>query len=559
VRAAAVVVAIVPQGLALMIVVTYAAAALRLIGKGALVQQANAIESLGHVEVRCLDKTGTLTTNRVVFAEAHPFKVSGDEFGRLLGDAIASASDRNRTAEAIAAAFPGQIRHIVDEVHFTSALKWSAVAIDGAAGQGVFVIGAPDILAPALQAGTDLGPTVATWTAQGKRVLLFAHRPICHRLHDDSGEARLPKDLIPLGLLAFVDELRPEARETLRRFAELGIRLKLISGDDPRTVAALAAQAGFPEAIHLVSGTELEEMNDAEFAMAAREATIFGRTTPQQKERLIRSLRDQGRYVAMIGDGVNDILAIKRANLAVAVRSGSPATRGVAALVLLDDSFAALPPAFAEGQHVLGGMHDVVGLFLTRSIAVTAVILGAILAGAPFPITPKHNSVLALFAVGVPTLALAAGAQPVSPRGRLFRAIAPFLVPATLTIAPVDLTVYLLWWRVTDDVEIARTVLTTTLIGCGFLLILFVQPPAHFWVGGDTYSGDRRPAAMAAGLLVCYLGVLVVRPLRETFELSRMSGLDLLAIASVLAAWTLLVRWVWRGRWFERLFDLDGG
>jgi cation-transporting ATPase E len=542
-----------------MIVVTYAAAAVRLIGKGALVQQANAIESLSHVEVLCLDKTGTLTTNRIVFVEARPFGLGGDEFAKLLGDAIASASDRNRTAEAIAAAFLGHARRLVEEVPFTSALKWSAVAIDDGSDRGVFVTGAPDILAPSLQPHVDLGPEIAAWTTEGKRVLLFAYRPDCQGLRDESGEARLPANLIPLGLLAFVDELRPEARETLRRFAELGIRLKLISGDDPRTVGALAVQAGFPEPIDLVSGHELDAMSDDEFAAAARDGTIFGRTTPQQKERLVQTLRDQGHYVAMIGDGVNDILAMKRANLAVAVKSGSPATRGVADLVLLNDSFAALPPAFGEGQRILGGMRDVVGLFLSRSLAVTAVILGAILAGAPFPITPKHNSVLALFAVGVPTLALAAWAKPERPRGRLLRAIAPFLVPAALTVAPVALTVYLLWWRVTGNVEIARTVLTTTLIGCGVLLVLFVQPPSRFWVGGDEFSGDWRPGVMAAMLLLGYLGMLFIRPLREMFELSPMTGPDLLAIAAVVAGWVLLVRWVWRGRWFERLFDLNGG
>jgi cation-transporting P-type ATPase E len=551
VRAAAVVVAIVPQGLALMIVVTYAAAAIRLIGEKALVQQTNAIESLSHVDLLCLDKTGTLTTNRLKLVELHPIGIDEEQLARRLGDVAASMADRNRTAAAIAEAYPRDPCGATDEIPFSSDRKWSAISLD----QSWYCLGAPDVLAASTQPNDDLEPVIEEWTARGRRVLLFTAAPADARLRDGD-QPRLPAEQTPLGLIALEDELRPEARETLAKFSDLGVAPKIISGDDPRTVAALATQAGFPGPINLVSGPELEELDDEAFAQTARMGTIFGRTTPKQKERLVQSLRDQGKYVAMTGDGVNDVLAMKRANLAISFRSGSPAARGVADLVLLNDSFAALPPAFSEGQRILGGMGDVVGLFLIRSLAVTAVILGATLAEAPFPLTPKHNSLLAFFALGVPTLALATWARPRRAGEGLLRVISPFVIPAVLTITPVAMAVYLSWWRVTDDMASSQAALTVTLVSCGLLLIPFVRPPAPFFVTPRSQGIDQRVAWLTAALFVLFLAVVTIAPLRDAFELARLTIPNLATIALVLIGWTLFVRWTWRSRWFERSFAL---
>jgi cation-transporting ATPase E len=230
----------------------------------------------------------------------------------------------------------------------------------------------------------------------------------------------------------------------------------------------------------------------------------------------------------------------------------------VADLVLLEDSFAALPPAFGEGQRILGGMRDVVGLFLARSVAVTSVILGATLAEAPFPLTPKHNSLLAFFALGVPTLALAAWAKPARAGERLLKAIAPIVLAAMLTIPPVALIVYLSWWRVTDDIESSRTALTATLIGCGLLLVLFIRPPAAFWVTGEAPAGDRRPALVAGLMAIGFLATLQVGAMRRSFEVSELTPNNFATIALVLIGWTLIVRAELRGEWHQRLFGLTG-
>jgi cation-transporting ATPase E len=265
VQIAAVIVALVPQGLFFMTTVTYAMGAVRMAGKGALVQQSNAIESMSHVDVLCLDKTGTLTTNRIKVHAIHPLGVTEDELGARLGDFVASASSGNRTAEAIGAAFKGMARRVKEQATFSSERKWSAIAFDDGSLHGIYVLGAPEMLEPQLSSpsavrvadggGLGWGPR-DDWTAQGLRVLLFAYRPEIVALFDANGEPQLPAALMPLGLVSLSDELRPEAQATLVSFAEAGIQIKIISGDNPQTVAALARQAVVSREAQAVSGLD---------------------------------------------------------------------------------------------------------------------------------------------------------------------------------------------------------------------------------------------------------------------------------------------------------------
>jgi len=347
VQTATVIAGLVPNGLFFMVIVAYAMGAVRIMGRGALIQQSNSVESLSNVNVLCMDKTGTLTANRITFHDVYPIGIDKDELEHLLGDFACSASVTNRTSEALAAALDGQVRHILDDVPFSSARKWSAMTFSDDTRRGVYVLGAPEMLIPHLQENGALPDQAAVWADAGLRVLLFAYHPEVVFLHDSQQQPVLPA-LTALGLVSFSDELRPEAESTLAKFAHAGIALKVISGDSPHTVAALARQAGLSGSPGVVSGMDLAGMDDARFEQAALDATIFGRVTPQQKEKLVNSLRKHGYYVAMIGDGVNDVLSLKKANLGIAMESGSSATRSVADLVLLHDSFAALPHAFLE-------------------------------------------------------------------------------------------------------------------------------------------------------------------------------------------------------------------
>lgn len=592
-RMAAVIVGLIPNGLFFMISIAYAMGAVRMAGRGALIQQSNAIESMSNVNVLCLDKTGTLTANRIHFFQLDPLNADEAELRRLLGAFAASVSAGNRTSEALRAALPGEKHSVADEVPFSSARKWSALVFDDDDQRGLYVLGAPEMLRPFLQENADLGDKIHQWADGGLRVLLFAHRPEVTPLHDSLGQPQLPPGLIPLGIISFSDELRPEADKTLKGFAEAGIRLKIISGDNPHTVAALARQAGLTGDIRVISGPELDEMDEIELSKAAEETTVFGRITPQQKEKLVETLRARGYYVAMIGDGVNDVLSLKKAHIGIAMQSGSQATRGVADIVLLNDSFAALPPAFREGQRIVSGMQDIMRLFLTRASYMALIIIGAAVIGLGFPFTPIHSSVLSLLTVGIPTLALAAWARPAQRKAGLIRSVGHFVLPAAMTLALFGLSVYMLYYTVLlngglgvssfssaqDLIEletvrglpmreifaqaeqsalvVSRTVLTSLLMFGGLLLVVFVEPPVRFFTGGDELSGDWKPTILAALLALVYVAILLVPGLRRFFDLAPLGLRDAAIIGAALLLWAFLLRLVWRARLFERFLRLD--
>ena len=554
VRAAAVVVSIVPQGLALMLTVSYALGAVRLAGQGTLLQQANAIESLSHVDVLCFDKTGTLTTNRLTWHATQPIGVPKDSLEAALGDYAASTAAPNRTIEAIAAAFPGRARPVRREISFSSTRKWSAIQFDD---DTAWVLGAPDVLLRALAADASLEATLERWTAQGLRVLLLARGG---SLPSDTGiEPHLPADLAAAGVIAFRDELQPHSAEVIQHFGDAGVTLKIISGDHTETVAALARQAGFGHGreLRLVSGLDLATMDAGERAAAARDGDIFGRITPDQKRDLIRDLQEQGRYVAMVGDGVNDVLALKQAQLGIAMEAGSQASRAVADVVLLGNAFTVLPAALQEGQRIVRASQDLLKLFLSRSLSMAVVILGAGVLGAAFPLIPTHNALPAFLTIGIPTLALAAWARPGPAPGVLLRSVLPFAIPAALSIGAVEGLLYITYLRTTGDIDHARTVLTTAAVLCGLLLILFVEPPTRAWTGGDTQSGDWRPVALVVGMLAIFVGMML-SPAAQTFlELAPLSPVDLAVILPVVGAWAVGLRHVWRAQLMRRWLGLQ--
>jgi cation-transporting ATPase E len=556
VQATAVIVSLVPQGLFFMVTIAYAVGAVRMSGRGALIQQSNAVESLSNVRVLCLDKTGTLTTNAIRFEQLVPLAGATEQWARsVLGDYAANTTAGNKTSSAIASALPGHERKVAEEVPFSSERKWSALSFDDPELRGTFVLGAAEMVQPGVshdQQGAWAAQS-AEWAEKGLRVLLFAYRPDVVPMSEDEGKAALPQGMTPLALISFSDELRPEAQNALNGFNKAGITLKIISGDNPNTVAALAKQAGFQGDIEVVSGLELEGMDDLEFAQAAEDSTVFGRITPQQKEKLVQCLKKRGHYVAMIGDGVNDVLSLKQAHVGIAMQSGSPATRGVADLVLLNDSFGVLPGAFQEGQRIINGMFDVVRLLLTRTLYQVFLIVGAAMIQLPFPLSPKHNTIIALLTVGIPTIALVAWARPGQPPARLIRAISHFVLPASLTMAFVGLEIYLGFVAVTGDVAMAQTAMTTALTLCGILLIVFVEPPSAWWVGGDEYSGDKRPTILAGFMLAALLTAMAIPQSRDFFELTVLGPVESLVVLAVVLLWGLGLRMIWRGRLLERL------
>ncbi|HWE61213.1 MAG TPA: HAD-IC family P-type ATPase [Chloroflexota bacterium] len=583
---------LVPNGLFLSIAIAYALGAVRIVRFGALVQQSNAIESLSNVDVLCLDKTGTLTANRLQVTGSWPLGISQQRLESALGTLAASATLRNKTSDAIATAFPAEPRPLITEVPFSSARKWSAVALagpssaaaPGEAEYGLYALGAPEFLqpylgaryAPGTQAWQAIDDQVRAWAGQGGRVLLIAHHPDPSLLEDRGDASRLPDDLTPLGLVGLSDELRPEATGTLAAFMAAGVAPKIISGDNPETVAALARQAGLRPDIGLMSGQELAQMAPAAFAQAAQEATIFGRITPQQKEQLVEALRGQGHYVAMIGDGVNDVLSLKKADLAIAMQSGSQAARGVADIVLVNDSFASLAPAVLEGQRISNGMQAILKLYLARLSTMALVIVSALVVGI-FPLDVRNGSVITLLTVGIPSILLVLWAPPgIRSRTSLRRDLWHFVVPAATFSSLLGLVVFygtlalrlrsqglleytsgpVLDRAIDVTTPYAQSALTMFLVFCGLFLVIFLEPPTRWWAGASAFRGERRPALLAVGLMLAYVVIAGIPSLQSIAALSDLETTDLPLILGALLVWLLLVRTFWRERLIERFLGL---
>ncbi|MEX1157371.1 MAG: HAD-IC family P-type ATPase, partial [Thermomicrobiales bacterium] len=546
-RATAVLVGLIPQGLVLMITVTYAMSILRLARKNALVQHMNAAESLSHVDVLCLDKTGTITTNELSLHALTPLGIDQLDLQRALGDFVASSASMNRTASAIAASFPGSVRRLRHEAPFDSDRKWSALSFADDIDQKTYVLGAPEVLLPFLRADTRYDDRrVDEWTSQGLRVLLFAAGADATAIADPL-VPHLPVDLFPLGLIALRDELRADARETIDHFVQAGISLKLISGDHVNTVTTLARQAGIAVNAddQIVSGWQLEGLSDDEYEEIAQRGVIFGRVTPQQKERLVSALRRRDHYVAMIGDGVNDVPALKHAQVAIAMRSGTAVTRSISDVILLDDSFAALPDAFMEGQRIRNGLETTIDLFLTRTIYTMLIVWATATGGGEFPVAFRHSALIGLLAVGIPAFALAIWAKPGNVERRVLPAVLDVVVPAALTISLAGFAIYQTFLRL-FDIAVAQSALTALTITCSLLLIPFLRPPTGFWVGAAPLSRDWRPAMFASLMFLLYLVVVFIPPLQMFYEIEPLPLLAYPMIAAFVLAWVLLVRWIWR-------------
>ena len=579
----AVIVGLVPSGLYLMITLAYAFGVVRIAKQNALVQQANAVESISNVDVMCLDKTGTLTANRINLQTVYPIDINRDDLEAILGDYAASVSASNKTTEAIATVLPGGKRPMKVEIPFGSTHKWSAISFEHIG--GTYILGAPEILGTVISLNDDIQAYIREGAEQGLRVLLFAHSSIVTDMKDVAGEPLLPSNLQPLGILRFEDELRPDARQTLAEFQQAGIQVKIISGDNPVTVAALAKQVGLNDII-AVSGQDLARMDEALFTQTAEAGTIFGRITPEQKARLVKSLQLRNHYVAMIGDGVNDVLSLKQANVGIAMESGSQATRSIADIVLLKDDFSALPKAFLEGQRIRNGVNDISKLFMVRifSFILEIVAIGMITLSFPFGI--KSSTISTFLTVGILPFFVTLWAKPGQSKAPQGNPFLHFVLPATLTLALACILVYLYflaerldpvlhWLRGTISLDelnrqitreeiaeaqrFAQTALITMQVFGGVLLLLFLKPPTPAWVGGEPLHRDWRYTILAGMVLIIYLLILAVPFLREAFELYPLDLIHQLGIGLIALIWALMLRFIWRTRLLDRFLGIKIG
>lgn len=591
VEIATVLTGLVPYGLFTMIAVAYALGAARIAQQGALVQQTNAVESLSNVDVLCMDKTGTLTANRLQFKALISLSptVSEEAARARLGNFVRSTTAQNQTGDALAAGLPGTAQSASDEIPFASVRKWSALAL----ADGVFALGALEMLADYLppettQPESPLMQQVSDWSNQGLRVLLFAHNPQSQPLHTDADQIVLPR-LSPLALVSLRDELRPFAAETLAAFTDLGIKLKIISGDNPQTVAALAKQAGLPTG-KTISGAELNGQSAQALGEIVRETAVFGRISPEQKQALVEALIAQGHYVAMMGDGVNDVLSLKKAHVGIAMQSGSQATRNVADMVLLNDSFAALQPAFQEGQNIIGGLSRAMYLFLVRVIASALIIVAIAVMGLSFPFEPAQVA-LTLFTVGIPAFFLTLWSRPIKLPEAILSSLIRFAIPAALltmifavaiytgmiytvqnrisqfNIPPDVVTMFEASTGLIYNVDAGFTLAAATIVAQSFLsvfisysafvLLLFLEPPHRWFEGWTEHSDLRWPLWLTIGLWLAFTVVAIWEPLSSYFGLVPLPIGPLLVMWLLVLVWAWLLRTLWRVSWLERTLGMD--
>ncbi len=428
-RMVAALVPMIPEGLVLLTSMAFALGVIRLGKRKCLVQELPAIEGLARVSVVCADKTGTLTQNAMTLGEI--IVLDGDEAGvkEVLSQLVAADPAPNASMNAIAEAVPAaqQAWEVTARAPFTSAKKWSGVSFTRG---GNWVLGAPDVLAP---------PNVATRAEKigstGRRVLLLGRAS----QQVDSPEA--PGKVAPAALLVLDQLVRPDAADTLAYFNEQNVKVKVISGDNAASVGAVTRSLGVSvaeavDARHLPTG-------EAEFAEAVGRADVFGRVTPQQKRAMVTALQSQGQTVAMTGDGVNDVLALKDADLGVAMGSGSAATRAVAQIVLLDDRFATLPHVVAEGRRVIGNIERVAKLFLTKTVYAVALALIVGLLGLPNPFVPLQMTVVGWFTIGIPAFLLSLPPNRERARPGFVRRVLALAVPSGVIVGLVSTVTYI--------------------------------------------------------------------------------------------------------------------
>ncbi|HSP28280.1 MAG TPA: HAD-IC family P-type ATPase [Ilumatobacteraceae bacterium] len=491
-------VAMVPDGLVLLTSLSFMAGIVALARRNALAKQLSTVEVLARVDVLCLDKTGTITTGEISFACAHSAEGRSDDDVRAGLAALASSDrDPNASMAAIAAAVGTETTWTLDRVEpFDSERKWSAASF---VDQGWFFLGAPDFL---LAADDPARALVEGLSAGGKRLLAVVTCP------DGPDGDQLPAGTRTLAVVELEDEIRPDASEILAYFAEQEVTLKVISGDNQDTVAAIANRAGLAVVGAPVDARDLPTDID-ELATAIDAATVFGRVKPQQKQAMVRALQSRGHVVAMTGDGVNDVLALKDADLGISMGSGSEATKAVADLVLTDNAFSSLPTVVNEGRKVINNVERVSNLFVTKATYAVLLTVAVGLLNSPFPFLPRQLTLIGTFSIGVPGFFLALAPEVDLIRPGFLQRVLRFSVPAGVIAGTVTLAAYETALHVADlELEQARTLATVTLLAIGLVVLAVASRPLRIWKVG-----------LVIAMGVAYVIVFLVPFLRDFFRL----------------------------------------
>ncbi|MFB8266487.1 HAD-IC family P-type ATPase [Streptomyces sp. NPDC055955] len=532
------IVPMVPEGLVLLTSVAFAIGVIRLGRKQCLVQELPAIEGLARVDTVCLDKTGTLTEGGMDVTELRP--LDGDEgYVRKVLGALGESDPRpNASLQAIIDAYPDSEEwRCTESLPFSSARKYSGAAFsEGDGTTSAWLLGAPDVLLPA---GHPVLAETEELNHQGLRVLLLA------RARGDLDDPAVKEGAEAVALVAMEQRLRPDAADTLRYFADQGVHAKVISGDNAVSVGAVAGKLGLAGAQDTVDARTLPD-DQAGMAKALDENTVFGRVTPQQKRDMVGALQSHGHTVAMTGDGVNDVLALKDADIGVSMGSGSEATRAVAQIVLLNNSFSTLPSVVAEGRRVIGNITRVASLFLVKTVYSVLLAVLVVCFQIEYPFLPRHLTLLSTLTIGVPAFFLALAPNKERARPQFVRRVMRYAIPGGVVAGTATFVTYVIarhYYTGSGALDAETSSATLTLFLVSMWVLAIIARPYTWW-----------RVCLVAAMGAAFLLVLMVPRLQDFFALKLVGASMPWTAVGIAAVAAVALEYVWR--WVDRRFPV---
>ena len=484
------IVSMIPLGLVLITSVSFAVGAMKLTRQKVLVKELAAVEGLARVDMICLDKTGTLTEGSISFEKSYEFDSSSDVDWKSVLAWYSVQAGANATARSLATEFrsvPSQ--SFIREIQFSSARKWSAVSFEEGKMKGSWVLGGPEMVFP--KGSEALQQRSEKLARTGQRTLVLGYSPDAL----DSKKEVLPQRLQPVVLLAFQETIRADAAQTLAYFKQQGVNVRIISGDNPDTVSAIARRVG----LDVSSGFDARQLpeDDSALAKVLESNVVFGRVTPEQKKRMVVALQTSGYTVAMTGDGVNDTLAIKQADIGIAMNSGSAAAKAVARLVLLDGQFSHLPDVVEQGRQVIANIERISMLFLSKTTYAfgLAVVLSVLVL--PFPFLPRQESIVDGLTIGIPAFFLAFLANKKQYRPGFLKRSLSFAIPTGIVVTAAMVLYTRAVVGMGIDEKMMQTGATLLLILLGLWILVALSRPLNT-------IKTAIIGAMMAGLIVVF-------------------------------------------------------
>ncbi|MFF1374154.1 HAD-IC family P-type ATPase [Streptomyces virginiae] len=531
------IVPMIPEGLVLLTSVAFAIGVIRLGRKQCLVQELPAIEGLARVDVVCLDKTGTLTEGGMDVTDLRPLGGADPAYVKKVLGALGESDPRpNASLQAIIDAYPDMAEwRCTESLPFSSARKYSGASFSEGDGENnTWLLGAPDVLLPAGDPALD---EINDLNEQGLRVLLLA------RSARELDDAAVATGVRPTALVVLEQRLRPDAADTLRYFEDQNVKAKVISGDNAISVGAVAGKLGLPGAENTVDARGLPT-DQADMAQVLDDNSVFGRVSPQQKRDMVGALQSKGHTVAMTGDGVNDVLALKDADIGVSMGSGSEATKAVAQIVLLNNSFSTLPSVVAEGRRVIGNITRVATLFLTKTVYSVLLAILVVCSQVEYPFLPRHLTLLSTLTIGIPAFFLALAPNKERAKPHFVKRVMRYAIPGGAIAAVATFVSYLIarhHYTGQGALEAESSAATLTLFLTSMWVLAIIARPYTWW-----------RVALVGAMGGAFLIVLVVPWLQTFFQLKLVGVVVPWIAVGVAVGAAVLIEFTFR--WVDRKF-----